>query len=221
MDFEFILHLLCILGAGICTVTLISYLLFRKVSVFQKINASIYILALGIYLCFSEKLTSFVLDYYSSHYQYNYIMLIVSTISVITGVILVLIGNFWSNKKFTKYAYRLFEAFMLFISIAFIISSLTSTTGSTMLVPLLLLLLVFSEHFIVNSTESLQDKTSKLIYFAVNSVIGLFWLIGVIALVTKSSFSANGAFVFMLIIALAISLSSIIFGIFRINKKEN
>lgn len=221
MNYETLLHIICLSGTVLCAVTLILYLIFKKCSILQKINASIYLIALGAYLLFTEKLVSFVQTYYYSVLSYNLIMTSIITATALIGVILVLIGLFNKTEKFQTYAYKGFEVLMLILSIALIWSIFTSVTKSLFLVPIIFLTLIFSEYFMVNATETLENKTSKIIYFTVNAIIGVLWLIGMILLAVKISFNTNTVFVILSIIALILALSSILLGILRIKKERN
>ena len=220
MDYESLLHIICVSGIVLCAITLICYILLKKCSILQKINAGVYFVFLGIYFYVTEIMLNFVRNYYLSNLDYNSIILSVITLACILGVLLVFIGLFYKNAKFQKYSYRVFEGFMLILSVALIINVATSVTNSVFLAPLIFLTLIFSEHFMINATETLDTAASKIFYFVVNVIIGCIWIVGMIALAIKLSFNANAVFIMLSISALIIALSSIIFGILRIKKGE-
>lgn len=221
MNFETLLHILCISGSIICTVTMILYLIFKKCGVLQKINASVYFIALGVYLLYSETMLKFVQNYYLSPITYNSIMLFIINFISVFGVLLVLIGLFYKNDKFQKYSYRAFEFIILVLSIVLIINAVTSFTKNVFLAPIIFLTLIFSEHFMINATETLDCKASKLVYFIVNSGLAVVWMIGILALAVKISFNFNLTYIILSISAFIISFCSIIFGILRIKRKKS
>ena len=218
MNFESLFHIICVGGIVLCAITLICYILFKKCSSFQKINAAVYFVFLGIYFYVTEIMLNFVQNYYLSKLEYNSIILSVITMACGLGVLLVLFGLFYKKEKFQKYSYRIFEGIILILSVALIINAFTSVTNSVFLAPLIFLTLIFSEHFMINATEKLDTSSSKIYYFVVNIIIGCIWFIGLIVLAVKISFNLNTVFIVLSISALIIALSSIIFGILRIKK---
>lgn len=218
MDYESLLHIICVSGIVLCAITLICYILFKNCSLFQKINAGVYFIFLGIYLYVTEIMLKFVQNYYLSKLQYNSIIISVITLTCVLGILLVFIGIFYKNEKFQKYSYRIYEGFLLALSIALIINVATSLTNSAFLAPMIFLTFIISEQFMINTSETLENTFSKILYFVVNAIIGCTWLIGLIMLAVKISFKTNISFILLSISALIIALSSIIFGILRIKK---
>lgn len=218
MNFESLLHKICVSGIVLCAITLICYVLFKKCSFFQKISAGVYFVFLGIYLYVTEIMLNFVQSYYLSKLEYNSIIISVITLASVLGILLVLIGIFYKNTKFQKYSYRIYEGFLLALSISLIVNVATSITNSAFLTPMIFLTLIFSEHFLINTSETLDNTSSKILYFVVNAIIGCIWFVGLIVLAVKISLNTNIAFIILSISALIIALSSIIFGILRIKK---
>ena len=220
MTQDFIFHILTIISSAFCLVTLVSYILFKNCSIAKKINASVYIIALGVYLYFSEYLGDFVQSYYSSHYDYNYIMLNIITILSLLSVVVVFVGIFSKNQKFNEKTSRIFEFIWFLVAAALIWSIFVSQMKSLFLVPIVLLNLVFVEHCLINSTENLDNRISKLVYFVLNSLIAAFWIIGIFAVIITNSVSFNKEFIILLSIVLLFSFESIINGIIRIKKES-
>ena len=220
MDVKLILHCLCIATTVLCGLTLFVFIFKKKWSLLRRINGAVYISMLGVYSLFSEFLVNYIHVFYNSNYTYNYTLSSIISAINLTSVLIVLIGLFLDKTKFEKIVLPVLKLVVFIIYVAIIASLITSKLNNKFFIPIILLSLMFVEHFLVNTTENLNSKFSINTYFTVNIVISVFWIISIVALCIKISFNFDIQLILLAILFILISFCSLYSG-YKTIKKEN
>lgn len=218
MTINTFLHILCVLTLAVGAITLFLTVLNKNINLFRKINSSLYLLVLCVFVYFSEYIISYLKQLYISVDSYDEIFTSILNIFSLVAVVIVLLGtNLKNNEKFEKYIFRSFEFIVLIICISLGWNLFYSNSKNIYLFPVLLISFILTETYLINSTETMKTKSSIIYYFIANIVFSLFWLIEVFLLF--SSFKMTTAQLPLFLFVLIISLSSIVLGIITVKKE--
>lgn len=202
-----------------CVLALISIFFKKDFKALQKTNAIIYILFTTAFICFLSTIINYLKITFLADYSYIDILNNLFLLSTFIGAVLIIIGVFFTNENYQKYAYRLYDIGIVVFTIIMAINILYSNSQFAFMAVPLIMTSLLNISMMVNASEQLKNNASKGIYFSINAVIGAFWIICMVLFINKIT-TVSASIAIIIVTTLILSFSGLIFGLIN-SKKES
>ena len=203
-----------------CISAIITVFLKKDFNVLQKINAVIYLFFVTAFI----SLLSSVINYLKTSFvvDYSYIDILNSLFMLTTfiGAVIITVGNFYKNKNFQKYAYRLYDIGIVVFAVIMTINILYSNYSFKYMLAVLILSSALNISMMINSSENLKSLASKSIYFISNFLLGVFWLVCIVTFFNRLTNISSNVVIFI-IMTLILSFNGLVFGLITVKKESS
>lgn len=207
--------ILLIIGLVACLGSSVTLFFKKDFTLLKKLNSIVYTVATGLFLI----CLNYILEYFKTFFGIlNSYMTIVSSvflISSIIGFIIIMILSFVKSIAVS----RIYSILMTVTMIAFLINILYYNPNYSFLSVVVVVLSLLNITMMINSTESLSSKASKVLYFTVNGLNCVFWSACLILFMKKLS-SFESLSIILLAIFTVIAFLGTLIGIISLKRNN-